>query len=98
MNQRELLRNLGLAAAAMPWAAQNFSADSAPLARGNSSAAFVLPNDTRQAIGVSADLIIPQTDTAGANSAGVVDFIELMLGQWFSPAERADFLEGLGSL
>jgi len=98
MNRRDLLRDLGLAAAAMPLMASAFCAQGATLERVNSSAAFVLPKPTRRVVGVIADLIIPQTDTAAASGAGVIEFIELMLGEWFSPDERAEFLEGLGSL
>ena len=41
-----------------------------------------------------ADLIIPETDTAGARSAGVHRFIDMMLAEWASPATQVRYVEG----
>jgi hypothetical protein len=89
MNRRDLLLSLGLAAACWPQALEALAAPPSPTS---------LSTDARSKIGVIADLIIPQTETAGATAAGVVDFIDLMLGAWFSPAERRSFLDDLESL
>jgi len=41
------------------------------------------------------ELIIPETDTPGAKAAGVNQFIDLMLADWYTPAERNHFMKGL---
>ncbi len=42
-----------------------------------------------------AELIIPETDTPGAKAAKVNEFIDLMLEDWFTVAERNHFFKGL---
>src|SRR5207302_489004 len=42
-----------------------------------------------------AELIIPETDTPGATSVKVPQFIDLLLTEWMSDSERAVFLDGL---
>jgi hypothetical protein len=98
MNRRDLMRRLGLAAASLPWAEQIFAVGALDSPVRPSSATFKLTGDMRRVMATIADLIIPPTETAGASGAGVVDFIDMMLASWFSPAERADFLGGIGSL
>jgi len=44
------------------------------------------------------DMIIPATETAGAVSAGVPLYIEMMLNDWFQPHEREQFLAGLNDV
>lgn len=46
-------------------------------------------------IGEVSELIIPTTDTGGALAAGVPDFVKMMLSDWFSAAERENFIAGL---
>jgi hypothetical protein len=45
-----------------------------------------------------AEIIIPRTATAGATDARVADFIDVMLADWYSTAERDRFLAGLDEL
>ncbi len=42
--------------------------------------------------------IIPATDTPGATDANVTAFIDKMLADWHTPAERERFLAGLADL
>jgi hypothetical protein len=44
------------------------------------------------------DLIIPATDTPGAKGAKVNEFIDLILTDWATEEERADFLNGLAGV
>lgn len=52
----------------------------------------------RSAVAAIADLIIPQTDTPGANEAGVPHFIELMVSDWYTATEKNIFFSGLKAL
>jgi hypothetical protein len=45
-----------------------------------------------------AELIIPTTDTPGAKDAGVPQFIDLMLTEWYPASDRDRFLAGLTDL
>lgn len=51
-----------------------------------------------RAVEVAAEHIIPRTDTPGATDARVADFVDVMLADWYPPADRARFLEGLAAL
>jgi hypothetical protein len=44
------------------------------------------------------DLIIPETDTPGAKGARVNEFIDLILTEWATEEERANFLSGLAEV
>jgi hypothetical protein len=44
------------------------------------------------------DVILPQTDTPGAKGAKVNEFIDVILTDWATDAEREHFLSGLASL
>jgi Gluconate 2-dehydrogenase subunit 3 len=54
-----------------------------------------LTTDEWTLIGEVSELIIPTTDTGGALAAGVPDFVKMMLSEWFSQAERENFIAGL---
>jgi len=49
-------------------------------------------------VAIAAERIIPATDTPGATDANVSAFIEKMLTDWHTPAERERFLTGLMDL
>src|ERR1700676_1184275 len=44
------------------------------------------------------DQIIPATDTPGAKGARVNEFIDVILTEWATDEERANFLKGLAGL
>lgn len=54
-----------------------------------------LPTEAQRMIEILADLIIPETDTPGAIEAGVPQFIQQIVMDWYTAAERAIFLDGL---
>ncbi len=51
--------------------------------------------DQRGLVTNIAEMIIPETDTPGATSVKVPEFIDLILTEWASDDERATFLAGL---
>ncbi len=59
------------------------------------SAATPLTADEWNLIGEVSELIIPTTDTGGALAAGVPAFVKMMLSDWFSEAERENFIAGM---
>lgn len=56
--------------------------------------------DARQMAAVSAiaERLLPRTDTPGARDVGVPAFIDLMVGGYFTDAERGTFFGGLADL
>jgi hypothetical protein len=52
----------------------------------------------QQTVTLAAERILPATETPGATDAGVSAFIEKMLTDWHTPAERERFLAGLRDL
>src|SRR5690606_16229899 len=46
-------------------------------------------------VAAAAERIIPATDTPGAIDAGVPDFIDLMMSEWYPEPDQAAFLAGL---
>jgi hypothetical protein len=104
MNRRDLLVSLGLAAAAAPLSSLEALTPAAlctgptQVPGGRSFSRFRLSESIRPLVAAVAEVIIPQTDTAGAGGAGLVGFMEFMLGDWFTVEERRDFLDGLDNL
>ncbi len=58
----------------------------------------VLGSDRRATVSAIADAIIPRTDTPGALDVGAPDFIELLLAEWVTEADRSAFDTGLAEL
>ncbi len=54
-----------------------------------------LSSKQHELLGVMTEHIIPTTDTPGAQSAGVADYIDAMLTDFYSEENRTDFLDGL---
>ncbi|MBW3629181.1 MAG: gluconate 2-dehydrogenase subunit 3 family protein [Gemmatimonadetes bacterium] len=54
-----------------------------------------LSREQSEMVAVMGELIIPQTDTPGARAARVHEYIDVMLTDYYSAAERARFLAGL---
>ncbi len=97
MERRDALRALGAAAAftLMPRTAQAAwervsLAPSAPFR--------ALTDERADLIAEIADIIIPRTDTPGANDVGVTAFIDVIVAEYYSDDERAVFLSGVDSI
>ena len=52
----------------------------------------------RQMVDILAELIIPETDTPGAGAAGVPDFIDMMVSDWYRGDDKQEFINGLRNL
>ncbi|NBB21893.1 gluconate 2-dehydrogenase subunit 3 family protein [Runella sp. CRIBMP] len=62
------------------------------------AAVFQLNNIQRTIVAEVAEMIIPQTETAGAKEAGVPSFIELMLNDCYRTPVHLSFIEGVEEL
>lgn len=54
--------------------------------------------DQRRVVTQIAEMIIPETDTPGATSVKVPEFIDLILTEWATEEEKAAFLAGLSDI
>lgn len=101
MNRRELVRSLA-AALALPaiagGEAERLFAAGRRAHRRARRTPGVLDAHQRETVATLAELIIPATDTPGARAAGVHDFIDVMLADWYSAEQRDGFLAGLADL
>ncbi len=57
-----------------------------------------LTEPQQQTLAALVDRILPATDTPGAVDAGVPQFIDKMLAEWYAPEERDQFLAWLDGL
>ncbi len=64
----------------------------------NMTGASLLEDARRLDTAALAETIIPETDTPGAREAGVGEFIEFMLQEWFPAEDRDRFVDGLDRL
>ena len=97
MDRREVLKAAGvlLGVAISPACSRALESSedlNAPPASGE------LSIEKQRMIEILADLIIPETDTAGAAAAGVPQFIHQIVMDWYTAAERTIFLDGLAAL
>ncbi len=57
-----------------------------------------LTRSHRALIATACELILPRTETPGARDAGVPEFVETMLSEWYDAKEREAFIAGLEDL
>lgn len=65
---------------------------------GGRGVSSVLNAHQRTTVTAAADRIIPASDTPGATDAGVTAFVDRLLADWYTPAERQRLLAGLADL
>ncbi len=58
----------------------------------------VLSGEQHRKIGVLVEHILPTTDTPGAREAGVAEFVDAMLADFYSEEERFQFMSGFGEV
>lgn len=52
----------------------------------------------RKMVDILAELIIPETETPGAGAAGVPDFIDMMVSDWYRAEDKQEFINGLRNM
>src|SRR5690242_18842364 len=96
MQRREALRLLATAAALPLIPADLFALLRTARAQAvTSSTPRTLNPHQYQTVTRIADIILPETNTPGATSVHVNDFIDLILTEWYTREERSQFLNGL---
>jgi hypothetical protein len=101
MQRREVVRFLS-AALALPFLPSN--ADAAirlgkDIHRRLSEGSFrTLTRDQQALVTDITEMIIPETDTPGAQSVKVPEFIDLILTEWADDTEKSGFLAGLADI
>ncbi|MFL5508250.1 MAG: gluconate 2-dehydrogenase subunit 3 family protein [Gemmatimonadaceae bacterium] len=101
MRRREVVRFLG-AALALPFLPRGAEAaiqlgEQIHLRLGDVPFRTLNPDQQRLVTQI-AEMIIPETDTPGATSVKVPQFIDLILTEWMSDEEKAAFLAGLSDI
>ena len=109
MQRREMLKVIG-AAAALPFVPKRADAavrlaesvnrrlDAERNATGGRRALSVLSPEQNELVTTIAEMIIPETDTPGATSVHVNEFLDLLLAEWSSDEDRTRFLAGLDAI
>ena len=101
MRRREVVRFLGVALALpfIPRGAEAAIELGEEIHRRIGDVPFrTLNPDQQKLVTTIAELIIPETDTPGATSVKVPEFIDLIMTEWASDEERAAFLAGLADI
>ena len=57
-----------------------------------------LSAEESELVTVISEMILPETDTPGAKAAGVNEFVDLMMTEWYPADERDAFLAGLADV
>lgn len=99
MKRREVLRLLGSAVALSAFPAEALVVireASAQVAQ--STGLKTLSPRQNATVTTIAEMIIPATDTPGAKEAKVNEFIDLLLTEWYEPAETKEFLTGIAEV
>lgn len=102
LNRRDVLKLLGGAAflplgSACGAAAPRPAVPSAARVARLPSAKRVLGPHENETVAAIAEAILPATETVGARTVRVDEFVELMLAEWHTEAERKVYLDGLAA-
>ena len=99
MDRRELLALLGIAGPAIAGLTpEQLFAVSRRQQAGGRSVPGILDAHQRALVDQVSEMIMPATDTPGARAAGVTDFVDLIVTEYYHDDERAAFVRGLADL
>lgn len=101
MQRREAVQRVALLLGASAGTPALVSALARSAAAALTSSTFTpraLSPEQLEQVATIAEHIIPATDTPGARAAGVHRFIDTMLAEYYSPAQREHLLNGLGGV
>jgi len=104
MNRRQALKSIGVAAALPLSSSELFALGlkaHAHVQAASSDDRYIflsLDADESETLAVACELIVPETDTPGARSARVPEFVDAVLTGWFNEDERKLFLRGIREL
>ena len=96
MRRRDLLRTVGVATT-LSFLGGDANEAWARLLSGYRATRGLSPVQ-RSLVGALADAIIPRTDTPGATDVGVPDWVDLIVAEYMSDADRGAFLSGLEAI
>ena len=97
INRREAIERMALALAASLGSAAAARAAAEALVADSYAPKALTPQQLEQ-VATIADHIIPRTDTPGARDAGVHRFVDTMLAEYYTAAEREQFITGLADV
>lgn len=98
MLRRDVLRafgSAGLVAAFANLSPERLHAVGLELHRHSAGSLRALTAAQSELVSALADLILPRTDTPGALDVGTVEFIDLLVAEWFIEVERVRLVAGL---
>lgn len=99
MQRRDVLKLLGSTAAISAFPREALAVLEEANARAAGTTRFrTLDAHQHETVATLAEMIIPTTDTPGAKEVGVPEFIDLLLTEWYEPAETKEFLGGLADV
>ena len=97
MNRREAIERIAVALAASLGSPVLARAAAEAIASDSYAPRALTPQQLEQ-VATIADEIIPRTDTPGARDAGVHRFVDTMLAEYYTSAERDRFIAGLADV
>jgi hypothetical protein len=98
MTRRDALRLLATAAAIRTIPARARTALRSARVLLGQAAARTLNEQQARTVKALVDTILPRTETPSASETGAVEFIDLMLTEWYDDSERTRFLTGLADV
>src|SRR6266496_1264185 len=98
MRRREVLRLLATGAALQLAPGKLLAVAQEARKMLESQAARALNAHQAATVKTLAELILPRTNTPGATDVGAVEFIDLILMEWYDDGERARFLAGIADV